>query len=222
MGRHAKPGRATGRARLLAAAALALAAAVAAPATARADTAMHRLYNPNSGEHFYTASATERDALAGYGWRTEGLAWIAPDTGAPVHRLYNPYAGDHHYTLDTAEKTALVAAGWTYEGVGWYSDAARGVPLFRAYNPNAAAGSHHYTASINEYESIVRAGWRPEGVAWHGVASASHAHVWRDRAEREWHEYPVWVEGDPGRYETRGAWIDVVVGETCETCGQTR
>ncbi|MCR5582101.1 MAG: S8 family serine peptidase, partial [Eggerthellaceae bacterium] len=30
---------------------------------------MHRLYNPNSGEHFYTASTSERDNLKRLGWR---------------------------------------------------------------------------------------------------------------------------------------------------------
>ena len=43
-------------------------ARLAVPDTAYADGAtqvMHRLYNPNSGEHFYTASEVERDAVAG-------------------------------------------------------------------------------------------------------------------------------------------------------------
>ena len=64
---------------------------------------MYRLYNPNSGEHFYTASVTERDHLDQIGWDDEGIAWYVPtETGDPVYRLYNPYAGDHHYTMDRA------------------------------------------------------------------------------------------------------------------------
>ena len=36
---------------------------------------MYRLYNPNSGEHFYTASTNERDELLAAGWHDEGIAW---------------------------------------------------------------------------------------------------------------------------------------------------
>lgn len=36
---------------------------------------MHRLYNPNSGEHFYTANTKKRDALVSRGWREEGIGW---------------------------------------------------------------------------------------------------------------------------------------------------
>ena len=34
---------------------------------------MYRLYNPNSGEHFYTADSNERDHLTGVGWCTRVL-----------------------------------------------------------------------------------------------------------------------------------------------------
>ncbi len=41
---------------------------------------MYRLYNPNSGEHFYTASKGERNHLIRLGWNDEGIGWygIAP------------------------------------------------------------------------------------------------------------------------------------------------
>ena len=51
---------------------------------------MHRLYNPNSGEHFYTANTVERDKVRSAGWRYEGIGWNAPSSGDPVYRLYNP------------------------------------------------------------------------------------------------------------------------------------
>ena len=35
---------------------------------------MYRLYNPNSGEHFYTSNQGERDHLVSLGWRYEGVA----------------------------------------------------------------------------------------------------------------------------------------------------
>ena len=95
--------------------------------------AMFRLYNPNSGEHFYTGNAAERDHLAAVGWKCEGVGWTAPaKSGAPVYRVYNPNAGDHHYTTSKAERDMLVKAGWRSEGVGWYSAENQGrAPLYR-------------------------------------------------------------------------------------------
>lgn len=43
--------------------------------TETSSKSMYRLYNPNSGEHFYTASASERDVLARVGWVYEGIGW---------------------------------------------------------------------------------------------------------------------------------------------------
>ena len=165
----------------LAAAALAL-AAVLAPAPALAATAtktMYRLYNPNSGEHFYTASAKERDGVVAAGWRYEGVGWTAPvKSNSPVYRLYS--GTDHHYTTSAAERDHLVSVGWKYEGVGWYSDDARGVPLYRQFNPNVDpsaprnnSGSHNYTTSKAENDHLVSLGWRAEGVGWYGVGSGS-------------------------------------------------
>ena len=153
-----------------AAAIVAAACLLATPANAASGIQMQRLYNPNSGEHFYTASAAERDHLVSVGWKHEGVGWTAPSTSeTPVHRLYNANAGDHHYTASAAERDHLVSVGWRYEGVGWYSDDARGVPLYRQYNPNALAGSHNYTADVAENDMLVSVGWRAEGIGWYGI-----------------------------------------------------
>ena len=175
----------------LATAALAAAVAPQAALAAGAGTQdMYRLYNPYSGEHFYTASATERDHLDGIGWNYEGVGWVAPEkSGTPVYRLYNRYAGDHHYTTSASERDALVRAGWTDEGVGWYSDDAEGVALLRQYNPYARTGTRNYTASEKERDHLVGLGWHDEGVGWYGVGAGSeagdaaspedgHDHVW--------------------------------------------
>jgi hypothetical protein len=131
--------------------------------------AMHRLYNPNSGEHFYTANVGERDAVRAAGWTYEGVGWTAPTKGADVYRLYNPNAGDHHYTTSAHERDVLVSHGWTYEGVGWKSASADGVPVWREYNPNAIAGAHNFTTSLNEHDTLVGLGWSGEGIAWYGI-----------------------------------------------------
>lgn len=148
--------------------------AVGISAAAEASSvSMHRLYNPNSGEHFYTQNGIEKDGLQKAGWKYEGVGWKAPTSGVPVYRLYNPNAGDHHYTLDGNEKNHLQKVGWKYEGVGWYSDSKKKVPLYRAYNPNAKAGSHNYTVNKNEQNLLLKAGWRDEGIAWYGTDGSS-------------------------------------------------
>ena len=134
--------------------------------------AMYRLYNPNSGEHFYTSNASERGDVIRSGWNYEGVGWVRPGTGDSVYRLYNANAGEHHYTTKVAERDLLVAAGWTYEGVGWTSDAAKGVPVYREYNPNQFACNHNYTTSKAEHDKLVKLGWRDEGIAWYGSKTA--------------------------------------------------
>ena len=143
------------------------------PSQPASDTVtMWRLYNPNSGEHFYTANTAERDRLIRLGWHDEHVGWVAPAKSSdPVYRLYNPNAGDHHYTMNPAEVTMLKKAGWKYEGVGWYSATNEGrKPLYREYNPNAKSGAHNYTLSRAENDHLVRVGWRAEGLAWYAVS----------------------------------------------------
>ena len=132
---------------------------------------MYRLYNPNSGEHFYTKAAAEKDNLIKAGWSYEGIGWFAPQkNNAPVYRLYNPNAGDHHYTTSMTEKDYLVKAGWKDEGIGWYSaDQKTGKPLYRSYNPNSAAGTHNYTLDSSESDYLIKAGWKDEGIGWYSM-----------------------------------------------------
>ena len=132
---------------------------------------MSRLYNPNSGEHFYTNDIKEKDALVKLGWNDEGFGWVAPTEtegkNNPVYRLYNPNAGDHHYTMKADERDILVAYGWKYENVGWYSATTDTVPVYRQYNPFAnGAGSHNYTTDKAENDYLVSVGWIYEGTAW--------------------------------------------------------
>ncbi len=131
---------------------------------------MYRLYNPNSGEHFYTARLAEKEYLVRQGWSYEGIAWIAPrESNRPVYRLYNPNAGDHHYTMNLEERDALIALGWKDEGIGWYSSPGKEDPIYRQYNPNASNGTHNYTRSKDENDYLVAIGWRPEGIGWYGI-----------------------------------------------------
>ena len=135
---------------------------------------MNRLYNPNSGEHFYTADLEEKAALVALGWNDEGYGWVSPTVedgkanGKPVYRLYNPNAGDHHYTMDEREARTLETYGWKAEGTGWYS--AGSVTVWRQYNPFAnGAGSHNYTTDRAENDYLVSLGWVGEGQAWRAL-----------------------------------------------------
>ena len=130
---------------------------------------MYRLYNPNSGEHFYTGSDEELDNLKAAGWTHEGNGFEVPVlSDTPVYRMYNPNAGDHHYTNSAEEKENLENAGWNYEGVAWYSAPIDCNPLYRLNNPNASSGAHHYTMSEEERDNLINAGWNLEGIGWFG------------------------------------------------------
>ncbi len=152
---------------------------------------MYRLYNPNSGEHFYTKTVSERDHLRSVGWRYEGIGWQAPTNGNPVYRLYNPNAGDHHYTLLASERDHLKKVGWRDEGISWYSPNS-GIPLYRLYNPNAKAGSHHYTPITSDRDNFIKAGWRYEGIAWYAVGNGEQSHEdYRLLGVRNYNQYAL-------------------------------
>ena len=134
---------------------------------------MYRIYNPNSGEHFYTSDKAEKDHLVSLGWKYEGVGWNAPTvSNYPVYRLYNMYGGEHHYTMSVDEKNNLVKLGWKYEGIGWFSadpNDSNSVPLLREYNPNAFSNNHNYTTNSKEHSWLVGLGWKDEGKAWYAT-----------------------------------------------------
>lgn len=132
---------------------------------------IYRLYNPNSGEHFYTGDYVEKQALVKIGWRNEGPEWNAPlISNTPIYRLYNPNNGDHHYTSNQNEVKTLSSLGWRNEGIKLYSDDSYGTSIYRLYNPNTkGAGAHHYTASQNERNALVNMGWIYEEIGWYGL-----------------------------------------------------
>lgn len=135
--------------------------------------AVYRVYNPNSGEHFYTPNASEQKDLAKLGWQAEGIAWYSPNSSStPVYRLYNANGGEHFYTISAAERKTLISCGWRDEGIGWYSDSNQGAPVYRVYNPNMFANNHLFTLSESEKNHLVSLGWKDEGIAWYSVAKS--------------------------------------------------
>ncbi len=131
-----------------------------------------RFYNKDTGEHFYTVKAAERQALIEMPqWLAEGIGWIAPkESKLPVYRVYNPNMDDHHYTLSQEEHDTLVRLGWDDEGIGWYSDPHEMVPVYRQYNPNATSGCHNYTVSATERNALIAIGWLNEDIGWFASA----------------------------------------------------
>ena len=130
---------------------------------------IYRLYNKNTGEHFYTASAMERNSLKAAGWSYEGIGWESAMSGAPVYRVYNPNAkgGDHYYTMSKFEAQSLVNKGWKWDNGGkpvFYSKGTKN--LYVAYNPHASSGAHNYTTSSFEQSSLIKSGWKYSAVAW--------------------------------------------------------
>jgi hypothetical protein len=135
---------------------------------------MYRLYNPNTGEHFYTESYNEAHSLAQNGWNYEGLGWTAASSGAPVYRVYNPNAkgGDHYYTKSLGEAQALITLGWKWDNGGkpvFYSGGA--TVVYVAYNPNAQSGAHNYTTNNSEQNHLLSLGWKYGAIAWNSDAA---------------------------------------------------
>ena len=132
---------------------------------------VYRLFNTRTGEHFYTASTTERQRYLNAGnWNSEGIAWYAPKKSSePIYRLSNPNNGnEHHYTKSKSEKDWLVGLGWHYDCIAWYSDTDKIVPIYRHYHPIQRTGNHHYTTSKGESNHIVKyEGWRYEGISFY-------------------------------------------------------
>ena len=130
---------------------------------------MYRMYDPYSGEHFYTGSMEERQMLEANQWKYEGIGFTFPySSGKPVYRLYDRNkTHEHLYTMDEAEKDALIAAGWEYEGIAFNSCPREEVPQYRLRNPNTTRGAYHFTASVEEKDMLIAAGWIYEGIGFY-------------------------------------------------------
>lgn len=110
-----------------------------------------RAYNPNNGQHFYTASEGEFDiltttvGLSDESTGQDGFAVVTSQvTGSvPIYRAYNPNGGQHYYTLSQFELNSLVTAGWNAEGIAGY--------LFTTPQPGATEIMHLYNDITGEH-----------------------------------------------------------------------
>jgi hypothetical protein len=135
-------------------------------------TAVHRTYNPGSGEHFYTSTRGEG---AGLGFNEEAANYFylssAPAPGlVPLHRCLMNY-GKHFYT--TAPNCEGVTPGTEEATMGFLSTTPQcgAVPLFRSYNPGS--NDHFYTTDPVEHARATHGGgWNDEGITGYVWPSA--------------------------------------------------
>jgi hypothetical protein len=136
-----------------------------------------RMYQPTTGEHFYTTNLLEYKAILDTGtFRSEGIgfnAWTGAAVGSkPVYRLIPQNGGKHFFTMSETEKNALASSGWRVEGVAWYAYSTAGanrLPVYRLYN--SVNGDHLLTTSAAERDGAARSGYRYEGIAFYTPAT---------------------------------------------------
>lgn len=146
--------------------------------TGQARTAIYRFFNRQTGAHFYTASASERDyVVATYpAFQYENVAFYAstqPQQGLnPVFRFFNTASGAHFFTISPSERDYVLATypSFKSEGTSWYAQTAAGngtVPMFRFFN--VQTGTHFYTANAAERDFVIASypAFKYEGLAYY-------------------------------------------------------
>jgi len=146
-----------------------------------ASLAVHRLFNPDSSRHLFSAVDFEIDLLTGeYGWIDEGVSFLAPTNGTTnIYRFFVQNEGRHFYTANDSERDLIranpVMSDWQYEGIAYqgYSvinapdDA---IPVIRYFNESI--GTHVYSTSSEEQMILdQRPDWTREGLAWFSAAN---------------------------------------------------
>ena len=132
-------------------------------------TAVYRLYNGSTGEHFYTVSPSENGggafALELGGSPAYYLYTANPGGLLNFNRCYMSY-GKHFYTTVNSPVCEGRSPGSVESVMGYLSPAAQcgAVPLYRLYR--GANGDHYYTLSADERDALVRNGsYVSEGIA---------------------------------------------------------
>ena len=129
-----------------------------------------RMYFPWNGQHFYSASYTETQAIVARGAKFEGVSFLAPNYpgSVPVYRFWQP-GRKHFYTTSEVERAYVQnVLRFTYEGVVFYAQptqVATTMPVYRLWQPSS--GDHLYTVSAAERDSATRVGYIYEGIAFY-------------------------------------------------------
>jgi hypothetical protein len=158
---------------------------LAAPAKAYTpgieSTGLYRLYNSQTGEHFYTTSSAEVYSLGVKydnqhgGFMSNGAFTLEGVEGKvfrpglpnqlPLYRLYNPTSNRHFYTTNNTELETAKNQGFTLEGIEGYlsttvdepGDGSTMVNFYRLYNKTT--NDHFYTKNPGEVDAAVGTGY---------------------------------------------------------------
>ncbi len=119
---------------------------------------VYRLFNSKTGEHFYTVSKAEKDAVLARGFIDEGIGFRAPEwSDTPVYRFFNTTTGEHFYAVKDSEIKSLLAAGYVKEGVAWYASADR--PVYLLTDTKAKYGKILLTIHASEKDFLKKEDW---------------------------------------------------------------
>ena len=143
-------------------------------------TTVYRFFNNNAGVHFYTASATERDVIAGLeNFTAEGASYNVADPligdTVPVYRFLNEDTGVHLYTIDETERDVVAELdNFSFEGEAFsaYATPVEGsIPIYRFFN--TITGAHFYTPSADEKDLVENTlpDFQSEDIAYYALPS---------------------------------------------------
>lgn len=141
-------------------------------------SAVYRFFNQETGAHFYTASAAERDRVISeldqFAFEGPSFGFAPSDDPAaePVFRFFNEETGVHFYTISEPERDFILSTlpRFQFEGeaYGAYEAPVEGtIPLYRFFNNET--GTHFYTPSASERDAVVDTlpQFEPEGIAYY-------------------------------------------------------
>lgn len=146
---------------------------------------VHRFFNSEVKDHFYTISESEKNMLItdilNWKYNYEGIEFYTTkkqqSNNYPVYRFYSPTAKNHMYTISESEKNALLGDpdNWRYEGIEFYAYTEQNdtFPVYRFYSPTVK--NHFYTISENEKDNLLNDpdNWRYEGIAFYAYKTNS-------------------------------------------------
>ena len=135
---------------------------------------VYRLYDPATGDRFFTQSRQKRDDAKSAGYLYEEIAfYLLPSADTLTDRLYglaHPPTSpgdftDHLYTVSAAERTSAAGLGYSNDetfGFLYEVNAAGRAPLYRLVDDT----SHHHVFTIDpdEKRRFMIEGFREEGI----------------------------------------------------------
>lgn len=135
---------------------------------------IYRFLNTQNGAHFYTADASERNAIDQTldQFVYEGISFGQPDAvEIDVYRFYNTVEGGHFFTTNAIERDVVIGTlpQYRYEGVGFQSvaqDSENAIAVHRFYD--TATGGHFFTGDAAEKDAVIAnlPQYRYEGVGF--------------------------------------------------------